>query len=259
MPNSTFVVDVKHQKTALFPKKHILEYDFMSSGRTGHKLLDSIHYDNSFSLILDAILKPCRTGLMGQNVKVQQNRGFGGCFPIHYDSDAQYDNRAVTCILYLNVEDIEGGELVLYPRDDHTNRVSRVEVAPIFNRMAIFKSQDIPHRVLPCFSDRYCLTIWCSSNSSRHGSDTAGDRGRNELRELVASYQNECSPSQKEVLRRKILRHDLIEKIMVKIELQEEWRQSLVESHEPSPERDLLLELFDSEMAQMQAVARLVE
>ena len=38
-----------------------------------------------------------------------------GCFPIHFDSDPIIDLRRITAVLYLNEEDINGGEIRLYP------------------------------------------------------------------------------------------------------------------------------------------------
>lgn len=34
------------------------------------------------------------------------------------------------------------------------------DVAPLFNRLLLFQSEDIEHEVLPSFSDRYALTVW---------------------------------------------------------------------------------------------------
>lgn len=37
-----------------------------------------------------------------QAIKLQYNAGQGGCFPIHFDTDAALDGRRVTSIFYLN-------------------------------------------------------------------------------------------------------------------------------------------------------------
>lgn len=249
-PNSTFVVDIANQYTSLFPKAHILEYDFLSAGMTGMDLLDSMHCDGAFSYVIDAIFKPVVGGsLVGQNVKVQMNAGQGGCFPIHYDTDGAYDTRRLSCILYLNTS--EGGELVLYP---HGKR--RIIVEPRLNRLAIFRSDSVAHRVLPCFSKRYCLTIWCSGNRQ----DTTVDEFEKEkLHILVNALRNMSGKEERQTIRNAIEEQPIVRRLLTKFALEDEWRQSLLESHAPSPARDALLEAFDSEMRNIQSFARLIE
>ena len=252
LPNSTFIFDVSQQKTSLFPKSNILEYDFLGAGKTGFDALDSLHYDTSFSYILDAILKPCRRGsLVGQNVKIQQNKGSGGCFPIHFDSDGAYDARAVTCILYLNASPVQGGELVLYPFGR-----SRITVEPKFNRMAIFRSNDVAHRVMPCFSQRFCLTIWCSSSGGEQPGDTRDDKER--LQKLVTMLRDTQDRNAKDAIREIILGESMVKRLLTKFSLEDEWRQSLLESHAPSPERDVLLQTFEEEMTRIRSFANLI-
>ncbi|GFH20674.1 prolyl 4-hydroxylase, partial [Haematococcus lacustris] len=41
-----------------------------------------------------------------QATKLQYNRGQGGCFPMHLDTDAMLDGRKVTAIFYLNPESV---------------------------------------------------------------------------------------------------------------------------------------------------------
>ena len=41
-------------------------------------------------------------GDAARTVKLQHNRGGGGCFPLHYDNPGPPSRRALTCILYLN-------------------------------------------------------------------------------------------------------------------------------------------------------------
>ena len=252
-PNSTFVVDVAKQQTKLFPKANIKEYDFVSAGKTGLDALDSLHYDGAFSYIVDAILKPAGPdlgmSLVGQNLKVQMNSGHGGCFPIHYDTDGAYDTRKLTCILYLNTA--EGGELVLYPFGK-----PRMVVQPRLNRLAIFRSDSVAHRVLPCFSERYCLTIWCSG---RPPDTTIDEFEKEKLHVLVKALTAASGDVEKQTIREAISEHSMVRKLLTKYALEDEWRQSLLESHAPSPERDALVQSFDHEMQSIRSFVQLID
>ncbi len=255
-PNSTFVVDSAKQQTRLFPKAHIQEYDYQSAGPSGLDLLDAINDDATLFHMLDAILKPTGDAvggrpLVSQTVKVQRNAGHGGCFPIHYDTDGTYDTRKLTCILYLNEAPVDGGELVLYPYGKQ-----RMIVEPRLNRIAIFRSDTVAHRVLPCFSERYCLTIWCSEPPR----DTSVDEFEKEkLHVLVNALHAVSGDGEKQAIRRAIEEQPIVRKLLTKYALEGEWRQSLLESHAPSPERDALLQSFDNELESVRSFVRLID
>ena len=95
-----------------------------------------------------------------RTVKLQYNTGTGGCFPCHYDNPGPTSRRALTFILYLNHawEPGHGGELTLFP----FLAARPVRLAPRFNRLVVFKSNCMLHRVERCLSPRgrFCLTIW---------------------------------------------------------------------------------------------------
>lgn len=38
----------------------------------------------------------------GRALKAQRNGGYGACFPWHYDNPGRPNQRAITCVLYLN-------------------------------------------------------------------------------------------------------------------------------------------------------------
>jgi len=255
-PNSTFVVDNTSRNTTLFPKAHIHEYDFRSAGPSGFDLLDSTHNDATFSHMLDAILNLTGNGgmsrpLAGQNVKVQLNAGNGGCFPIHYDTDGTYDSRKLSCILYLNEAKVDGGELVMYPYGK-----PRILVEPRLNRLAIFRSDTVAHRVLPCFSERYCLTIWCSEPAR----DTHIDEFEKEkLHILVNALHAVSGDEERQAVRQAIEEQPIVRKLLTKYALEDEWRQSLLESHDPSPARDVLLQSFDTELESIRSFVRLLD
>ena len=89
-------------------------------------------------------------------IKVQYNNGSGGCFPMHYDS-SNHSEREMTALLYLNEswQEGDGGELRLFPFP-----LAPVDVAPLNDRLAIFHSTEMLHRVMPANKSRVCLSMW---------------------------------------------------------------------------------------------------
>lgn len=81
----------------------------------------------------------------------------GGYYKKHLDQIKGRNNRQVTMVLYLN-ECEEGGELVIYDRDDKMKVASTIK--PLAARCVIFFSSQIYHEVLPTFSPRFSLTTW---------------------------------------------------------------------------------------------------
>jgi len=158
--NATHIVH-KDGRTEYLEKKNIYEWDSAhpdwSSCTEAIPKLDALH--NDFSLC-EAINEALPTQhLISQTLKIQHNQGEGGCFPVHFDTDAGLDSRSVTAILYLN-EDwkaSDGGQLALYPFP-----FEKVEVEPVADRLVLFSSANMPHRVMPSSTDRYCLTLWLS-------------------------------------------------------------------------------------------------
>lgn len=101
------------------------------------------------------------------SVKLQYNEGNRACFPFHFDSPGGLkDTRRITLLLYLNEgwSTGVGGEIVLQPF-----LASPVHVRPLFNRVVIFKSAEMLHRVMPSHGVRKCLTLWL------HGLGGEGD------------------------------------------------------------------------------------
>ncbi|CAM9390832.1 unnamed protein product [Phaeothamnion confervicola] len=90
-------------------------------------------------------------------LKLQRNAGRGGCFPYHYDNPAPPSRRRLTCLVYLNPNwrDGDGGELLLQP---FLGRAVRLE--PVMDRLVVFQSDSMLHRVLPARAERFCLTVW---------------------------------------------------------------------------------------------------
>lgn len=260
-PNCTFIWDPTTQKTVLFPKSQILEYDYLSESKvkgaaeTGQHtpLVDSLSKDTLFCRMLNAIwgrqvlvsnsddlnINGDENILVKQDLKLQCNKGNGGAFPIHFDSDPSVDTRFLTCILYLNdQDDIDGGELVLYPHN-----ADIVKIKPLLNRMVMFKSQSMAHRVLPSFSERYCLTLWCSTlPHSLHQGDV------NNARYLLERYQAASNNEERQDIKKDILSLPHIRRHFLKYLHRDGWRRSIQESHDNTVENSKLLELFDLEI-----------
>ena len=95
--------------------------------------------------------------LSGRVVKLQYNDGHGGCFPFHYDNPGLPNRRALTCLVYLNPgwREGDGGELQLQPF-----LAPAVTIAPMMNRLVVFASDKILHRVLRNHKPRLCFTLW---------------------------------------------------------------------------------------------------
>lgn len=65
--------------------------------------------------------------------------------------------RKLTCIVYLNEnwKKGDGGELVLWPFLQKP-----IVIPPLMDRLVMFRSDLLLHRVLPSTVPRYCFTVW---------------------------------------------------------------------------------------------------
>ncbi|KAK1935129.1 Egl nine 1 [Phytophthora citrophthora] len=228
-PNSTHILlnntpegGESTTKTLLLEKHDILETELA---------LDSIRDQTSVPFLKDffeqqVVFGPLRQalpnwlGLSGHMVKVQHNAGRGACFPMHFDTYGD-DGKCVTAVLYLNEEwkEGDGGEIVLYPFPK-----PRVVVQPRFGELVLFSSQQMLHRVMPATKPRYALTAWMyhSPNPTARA-------------ESAAYYESIVNPPDSrdiafkammtKVLRSPFRRH------LLKLVYQDEWVQSLQESH----------------------------
>ncbi len=81
----------------------------------------------------------------------------GAQYAKHLDQFNNRSNRVISMILYLNDDwkKGDGGELEIYLKDGTTKVVE-----PVAGRCVLFKSADVPHRVMGSFKDRYSLTGW---------------------------------------------------------------------------------------------------
>ena len=225
--NCTHLVS-KHPDTyalqrLLVPKKNIFEAE-LSQPKTQAlaPLCSLLQNDHTLRVMLNLFLG-LETPLLHQKIKLQWNAGNGACFPIHCDTDASIDGRVVTAIWYLNPtwQPGDGGELRLYP---FPQAASPITIDPINDRLVLFSSQKMAHRVLPSIKERYCFTIWLSTAAAAASSK----QKEVEEEEERAMVRRELS---KEVPLLKLIQLDAVRLHALKWVYRDEWAQSLLESH----------------------------
>lgn len=186
--------------------------------------------------------------LASQSMKLQYNSGEGSCFPLHSDSDLSIDSRQLTCLVYLNRDwaPKDGGELVLYPLPWEA-----VTIEPRWDRMVLFESSGMVHRVRPSWAkERTCFTIWCKAEGLPQAVRARAERrALSHLDILRSSASPSLTPSLISSLHS--LFHPRVRLHTSKFLLQSEWRQSILDSHPPSAERDEALEQFEEEVTKI--------
>jgi hypothetical protein len=169
IPNRTLFVNSKTGKPSIIAKPGIFEVDLHDESiRLTMKHMNKLFIASRTSLI-EILMKYVNetmtliSGNNGRTLKLQWNKGTGGCFPYHYENPGSPNNRALTCILYLNLnwKQDHGGELTLQPF-----LKQKIHIDPIFDRLVIFKSNLILHRVEKAFHERYCITFWLDGDST---------------------------------------------------------------------------------------------
>jgi SM-20-related protein len=75
----------------------------------------------------------------------------------HRDRFADNDERMLSSVLYLNPDwdDTQGGQLRLYNPED-----TSTDIFPHLGTFVLFRSDTVPHEVLPATTHRYSLTAW---------------------------------------------------------------------------------------------------
>ncbi|KAL4161448.1 hypothetical protein PRNP1_002002 [Phytophthora ramorum] len=248
-PNSTHILlnDGPKTKTLLLEKHDILEtelaLDAVRDQTSVPFLRDFFEQQVVFGPLLQAM--PAWVGLAGHMVKVQHNAGRGACFPMHFDTYGD-DGKCVTAVLYLNEEwgHGDGGEIVLYPFPK-----TRVVVQPRFGEMVLFSSQQMLHRVMPSVKPRYALTTWMYHSPSPTATTESSSFYRN--LEHVAEQALDVENVSFRAMLAKILRSPF-RRHLVKLAYEEEWAQSLRESH-------LQTEAFEHYMATQEQELQAIE
>mmetsp|Transcript_32252 Transcript_32252/g.51412 ORF Transcript_32252/g.51412 Transcript_32252/m.51412 type:complete len:321 (-) Transcript_32252:3656-4618(-) len=163
-------------------------------------------------------------GTRGRVVKLQYNDGTGGCFPLHYDNPGKPNKRCLTCAIYLNPEwqDGDGGELRIVPF------LSKPKViAPRMNRLVIFKSDSMLHRVHPTKKERYCFTIWidgCDVNADKDSTLRLSQSALDDIPGLAAA-----------------LRSSAVQRLLARAAYREEFEKSLRDCMRGTPGSETML------------------
>ncbi|RYZ69438.1 MAG: 2OG-Fe(II) oxygenase, partial [Proteobacteria bacterium] len=78
----------------------------------------------------------------------------------HLDQHRGQTERRISLVLYLNPEwsATDGGQLRLFSSEDEMQEVTMI--TPQWGRLVLFRSDLVPHEVLPCFQIRWSLTGW---------------------------------------------------------------------------------------------------
>lgn len=81
----------------------------------------------------------------------------GAYYKKHVDTFKNDNSRMITFILYLNAgyKEGDGGQLRIFLEDE-----TFIDIAPLNNRLVVFKSDELPHEVLPTHTTRKSLTGW---------------------------------------------------------------------------------------------------
>lgn len=81
----------------------------------------------------------------------------GSFYKRHLDQFAERNNRLISVVIYLNKDwrEGDGGELKIYPKDQPEK-----SIAPIENRLIMFKSDSLYHEVLVSNKSRRSVTGW---------------------------------------------------------------------------------------------------
>ena len=90
----------------------------------------------------------------------------GGHYEKHIDQFSNRSNRMISVVIYLNKnwKKGDGGELELFLENNTTKCIE-----PIEGRCVLFKSANVPHRVLEAHKARYSLTGWLLNQPSALG------------------------------------------------------------------------------------------
>eukprot|EP00877_Chromochloris_zofingiensis_P012138 jgi/Chrzof1/7178/Cz02g13280.t1 len=226
---------VRGNTTQLLEKSSIYEAELTldAAVQQAAPLFAKLQQDGTLQTMLNLFLP--QLSLDSHAIKLQYNAGTGGCFPMHFDSDEQLDGRCVTAISYLN-EDWQpgfGGQLRLYPFP-----FKPIDISPIADRLVLFSSTRMLHRVLPCDHPRSCFTIWLSQTRTRRAFQPAA--AKHDCKE-PDSTADEAAVA-------RFLMQPSIRQHVCRVVYADEWRRSIQQSHSASAARQAALEVFEHEL-----------
>jgi hypothetical protein len=242
-PNATVLVRPDGTRARL-EKGHIFEAEMhalSASEALAAPALRAVAEDRSLLTLLNVMLPSvAQTQLHHQVVKLQRNAGFGGCFPLHFDSDARVDGRRVTVLTYLNPDwrDGDGGELILYPFPLR----APVKIEPKMGRVVLFSAANMLHSVEPSVGprDRLCFTQWFFA---RNGDASRASPSVTKCAETAVNDDDDAWAQARALCRPELRRH------LAKAVFAETWEASIRNAHPPSAARADALETHAREAA----------
>ncbi|KAF0691366.1 Aste57867_17386 [Aphanomyces stellatus] len=240
--NATHVYVSGRKDPLLLEKKHIHEMELLAVPPKEHPHLQRWFGNTTIRDTLNHVIPPLHAARhmikvpssilisLQRLVQVQYNQGDGGCFPMHFDTYGD-DGKCLTAILYLNDawRDGHGGELVLYPFPRPP-----IVVSPRFNRLVLFSSAQMLHRVLP-----RCLTTWLYKAGPSNIHAPPPPHSDDGYVRLVGKLC--ASPFR---------RH------LAKLAYADAWKQSLVESHKDTDAFAAYISSFDAEIRAIDAATQ---
>lgn len=198
---------------ALYEKPNVFELDFDNEQRWAlSEELSYIHNKAAPRLVEVANQAfPWLKLSHSQAIKLQWNRGAGGCFPWHYDNPGPPSKRQLTCIWYFNPDwqPAHGGQLVLWPLLG-----TPIAIPPKMDRLVMFRSDLMLHRVLRANHERFCFTIWIDGSEVNRNEDVLLTRDNLQF----TSWDTAAKTFQRSPLQRVISRavyHEEYEKSLV--------------------------------------------
>lgn len=225
-----------------FAKPHVYEFDMLAADEHGKGVEAEVAsrlglfkklFEHASTALVDRLNSTSTTlhlarGLSGTTLKLQYNEGGGGCFPLHYDNPGPPNRRKVTCLVYLNPKwtDGDGGELVLQQFGGET-----VVIPPLHDRMVLFFSDRILHRVLPSHKPRYCFTVWIDGvEGSVNTDDDVMLRAKHLRVGEALSQRQDTDPAREQVAAIAMrLRNSPLQRALSRSVYREAYERSLVE------------------------------
>lgn len=234
-PNFTQFMRPNHppellQKSSIFEQSS----EFVAPGKWGENLdrlvstaPSILHPIMNHSLSMNELDVPHQgpPPIIKTTIKVQYNTGNGGCFPLHFDTAPGADSKLVTAIYYLNQSwaPPHGGELVLYPFPYEPTMIE-----PLWDRLVIFSSPTMLHRVLPSSAPRMCLTMWLYA---AEGAETFPKLGAE--KPFICESYDEKDPQEiaRECTSIDTLLSPSLRRHWARLSLAHEWAQSIRDAH----------------------------
>ena len=232
--NATHLRLTKENRTVFVDKRNIFEMELIPD--IYEIVPDYLQCLDQSTAIIEALNENMSdVNIVKQAIKMQYNAGSGACFPIHADSDPFVDPRIISSILYLNPtwKSGDGGELKLYPFP-----YEPVLIEPKMDRFVLFSSSKMLHRVMPSNStERYCMTLWYSQPNFSPPAPLQR-QPENQSEEAIMNF----------------LLQPRIRSTIAKLVYADEWRDSIIDSHEDSSERQILLDTHQRDVEKIRSM-----